>query len=367
MISLSLAAGLIIEVDGERQSITTSDLISITRAESATSATNPQSWGQWILRDGAGLELVGGDRVHGRLGEAGSDFVAVDTEQWGKLEVPLERIARMIFSAAGTASYADSLTWFRKNLASPDDRVLLTNGDVVRGFIAGVNREGVRLEIGDEVNVIPLRLAVAGQMVHPPAETLKGPHAVIELRDGQRMTVVELEWKDGKVEAKAASGETVKPASEEVQTIAFQGGRWEWLSSRNPWSTQHVPMLAMEWKHHADRNVLGGPLRVAGRHYERGIGVHSRSVLTYELGGNYKEFVTWCGMDDESGRLANVTAALLVDGQKRFERADVVAGVVHGPIRLDVAGAKRLELVVDFGLNGDIQDRFNWIEPGLVK
>ena len=35
--------------------------------------------------------------------------------------------------------------------------------------------------------------------------------------------------------------------------------------------------------------------------------------------------------------------------------------------RIDVGGAKQLTLEVDFGRNGDIQDRFDWIEPGLVK
>jgi len=95
--------------------------------------------------------------------------------------------------------------------------------------------------------------------------------------------------------------------------------------------------------------------------------VHSKSVLSYGLDGAYREFVTSFGMDDDSGRGANVKVAILVDGQQRFERSNVVSGVLHGPVRVDVAGAKRLELVVDFGLNGDVQDRFDWIEPGLVK
>jgi hypothetical protein len=56
-----------------------------------------------------------------------------------------------------------------------------------------------------------------------------------------------------------------------------------------------------------------------------------------------------------------------VDGQQRFERSDVVRGKLHGPVRIDVSGAKQVTLEVDFGRNGDIQDRFDWIEPGLVK
>jgi hypothetical protein len=279
----------------------------------------------------------------------------------------MERLSGVLFSSAGTPAYADSLDWFRRDADSSDDRLLLTNGDVVRGFIAGMSREGVRLEIGDEVNTVPLRLAVAARLVHPPAQTSSGPHAVVSLVDGQRLTVLAFEWSEGKVKARTSTGENVEPDADRVHTVAFHGGRWEWLSAKVPAFAQHVAMLSMEWKHRLDRNVLGGPLRVAGRRYERGIGVHSKSVLTYDLDGAYKGFVTSLGMDDDSGRGANVKTMILVDGQQRFERSNVVAGVLHGPVRVDVAGAKRLELVVDFGLNGDIQDRFDWIEPGLVK
>lgn len=364
LISLSQGGGLNLEVDGEHRIIPTADLISIVRTDAEAQS---EQWGRSIGRDGVALEMVGGDRVIGRVGDSASDSVSVETEQWGILAVPLERLAGMLFSAGGSPAFADSVRWFRRDSDSVDDRLLLTNGDVVRGFIAGVSREGVQLEIGDEVNTVPLRLAVAARLVHPPADRLKGLHAAISLRDGQRLTVVEWDWAGGRISAKAASGESVAPAFGELRSIAFQGGRWEWLSARNPSSSQHIPMLSVEWKHVLDGSVLGGPLRVAGEPYEKGIGVHSKSVLAYELDGAYREFVTSFGMDDQSGRMANAQAVIMVDGQQRFERSDVVAGMLHGPIRVDVTGARRLELVVDFGLNGDIQDRFDWIEPGLVK
>ncbi len=367
LVSLSLDGGLRIEVDGELQQISTADLIAVSRAEVDVSSSDEDAWGRSTGRDGVALEMVGGDRVFGRLGDDQPDSVVVETDQWGKLAVPMDGLAGVRFSSAEMPAYGDSLDWFRRDSDSADDRLLLTNGDVVRGFIAGVSREGVRLEIGDEVNTVPFRLAVAARLVHPPAQTPPGPHAVISLVDGQRLTVLAFEWSGGKVKAKTSTGEPVEPGADRVHTIAFHGGRWEWLSAKVPSSAQHVAMLSIELKHRPDRNVLGGPLRVAGGRYERGIGVHSKSVLAYELDGAYKEFVTSFGMDDNSGRGANVKTMILVDGQQRFERSNVVAGVLHGPVRVDVAGAKRLELVVDFGLNGDIQDRFDWIEPGLVK
>ncbi|MHC4090088.1 MAG: NPCBM/NEW2 domain-containing protein [Planctomycetota bacterium] len=56
-----------------------------------------------------------------------------------------------------------------------------------------------------------------------------------------------------------------------------------------------------------------------------------------------------------------------IDGQLRFAQEDIAPGKLHGPIRLDVTGAKRIKLTVLFGQNADLQDRFDWIEPALIR
>ncbi len=117
----------------------------------------------------------------------------------------------------------------------------------------------------------------------------------------------------------------------------------------------------------ADRNVLGQPITVGGQTFQHGIGVHSRSSLTYDLKGQYSRFVTSFGIDDDSGPHADVSVTILVDGRPRFEESHIRRGKLHGPVRLDVVKANRIELVVDFGDNGDIQDRFNWVEAALVR
>ena len=152
-----------------------------------------------------------------------------------------------------------------------------------------------------------------------------------------------------------------------VARIDFVGGRWEWLSRHDPISVESTSMLTLDWAYGVDRNVRGGPIVVAGERFLRGFGVHSRCVLTFALKGHYAEFVTSFGMDDDSGPFADVSVLVLVDGQRRFQKTGVRIATLTGPIRLDVTNAKRLELIVEFGENGDLQDRFDWVEPGLVR
>lgn len=367
LVSLSTEKGLKLEIDGEERHIDLADLVSIAQTSAQSRLRDDQDWETTAGREGAAIEWADGDRIIGRLGEGQSEIMQIESDVFGTLKVPLEGVAAVLFYSAGMPAYADSLAWFRREPESPDDRLLLTNGDVVRGFILGVGREGVRVEVDDKESTIPLRLAVAARLVHPPVSKPKGVHAAMTLVDGQRLTVAEMDWSAAAVRARTIRNERIEPAPDRVHGVEFFGGRWEWLSDRAPAKFEHVPMLSREWKFSVDRNVLGGPLRVAGTRFARGFGVHSRSILTFDLGGQYREFVTLFGIDDDSGQGADVRVAVIVDGQQRLERTAVVRGKLHGPIRIDVGGAKQLSLEVDFGRNGDIQDRFDWIEPGLVR
>jgi hypothetical protein len=126
---------------------------------------------------------------------------------------------------------------------------------------------------------------------------------------------------------------------------------------RGPNRRKRVAKLSfMETQGSRVDRLLGGPITVGGERYERGIGVHSRSNLVFELNGDYREFVTSYGMDDDSGPLADVTVMVLVDGQRRFEKTHVRRGTLFGPVRVDLSHAGRIELIVDYG---DLQDRFS--------
>ena len=94
---------------------------------------------------------------------------------------------------------------------------------------------------------------------------------------------------------------------------------------------------------------------------------HGQSSITFDLKGSYSEFVTYLGLDDDTGPFANVDVEIRVDGQLRFEQQDISPGVLHGPVRLKVNGAQRIKLSVLLGDNADIQDRFNWVEAALIR
>ncbi len=397
VVSLSSSAGLVILTDGQEQRLRASDLVRITNATvgfnaSSHSLTQRVPLAKPFSRDPHILTfaLAGGDVLHGQIVGDGDDGVVIETVDLGRIRIPLESVARIDTLRGELPAYRPSVQWLDHTPGDDEDRILLTNGDVVRGFVTSIDKEGVTVDADMGETKVPHRLIVAVRLARVPlvcdrsegpallwgcpAETAgqqpaasHPPYFIVTIGDSGRVTMTAFDWSAGVVEARLPQGAPVKFDPRRVVNIEVVGGRWEWVSSHHPISYQHTPMLSLHWEYATDRNVLDGPIRVAGERFTRGVGVHSRSSITYDLKGAYREFVTSFGIDDDSGPYADVTAHNLVAGQPRFVQTNVRRGRLFGPVRLDVSGAKRIELITDFGDNGDLQDRFDWIEAALIR
>jgi hypothetical protein len=356
LVELSLTGGLKLRLDdAPLREIASEDVVRIT-----TPAT-PASSGE-VLDE---ISFGSAARLGGRFMGGEDDRIVFEAEDVGVIRVPIDsmirwRTARFPGGSAGSPNPNDES-------APPDDRLLLTNGDTIRGFISKIDERGVEVAGEFQNHEIPLESLAGVRFARASMPAPKGPHALVDLRHGGRLTVTGLEWRDGSFVAELPGVGAITLEAGSVLTIEIIGGRWEWLSSREPVTYQHTPMLSLDWPYRTDQNLFGGPIVVAGRRFERGISVHSRASLTYELGGRYREFVTAFGLDDTSGPLADVDVRVRVDGQTRYSRDHLRRGELVGPIRLELGGASRIELIVDFGAGGDLQDRFDWIEPALIR
>lgn len=366
LVSLSLVEGLALQTTGQRQAVAPDSWLRITPVASARDTADVSS-PQIRPVDEVVLGLSYGDRLIGRIVDEAKDAVIIETADLGRVTVPLDDLAQLSTAHAGKSGFKDAENWFRRTAALSEDAILLTNGDVARGFITRMGTEGVFLDATAGPTIVPYRLIVALRVAHPAPKKLDPPFAQVQLRDTSRVTALRIHGDGEGLEMGLRCGAGVRFAFDRVTRIEAATLRWTWLSELRPVSAEQVAMFAQGWDHRIDRNVRGGVLSVAGEPFDHGLGVHARSVLVYEWSGAYSEFVTAFGVDDDSGSQADVTVSVLVDGRPRFQSSGIRRGTLHGPIRIDVSRAGRIELVVDFGENGDIQDRFNWIEPALVR
>jgi hypothetical protein len=157
---------------------------------------------------------------------------------------------------------------------------------------------------------------------------------------------------------------------ESVATIEQLNGPVSWLSSRPPAENVQTPLLETPRPARMDRAVTGKPIRFGDRAYARGIGVAPYSRITWPIDakvrGDYQTFRTQYAIEG-AGQYAEVAVRIKLDEKVVHERAKLTAGELSPVVLVPLGAAKTLTLEVDFGGNYGVQDRFNWIEPALVK
>ncbi len=110
-----------------------------------------------------------------------------------------------------------------------------------------------------------------------------------------------------------------------------------------------------------DRNLDDGPIRLGGEKFGKGLALHARTELVFDLGGRFREFKAVVGVDDLVG--GESQAVLRIDGDGR----ELFSGVVTRkdkprPVAFEVKGVRQLRIVVgsqgllDLGDHVDLAD-----------
>ncbi len=128
--------------------------------------------------------------------------------------------------------------------------------------------------------------------------------------------------------------------------------------------TQLVPLWSDQdrFEPGIDVNAAGGPLRVGGQRFYRGLGTHANSTIRYYLGGGYHEFSGAVGIDEAAGRTGSAIFEVWADGSVLWSAGPLRGGQPATPFSVNVSGKGELELITrdaGDGITGDYADWAN--------
>lgn len=311
--------------------------------------------------------LVGGDRLTGEpVGMQGpADTSAGPGEQvvWnspslGQLSLPLERLASITRAGATPQRAAPAPT---------EDTVLLANGDRVGGVLSAVEKGGLTIQAANGPVTVPVDAVMAVELAAVASPDAGGRSGFrVRLGDGSSVTVDQVAISGPQARLTLPGGKEQDVPIDQLVGVEQVNGPVQWLSSLEPAVNEQVPFLGPSWPARMDRSVTGEPIRFEDRTFARGIGVHSLSRLSYELDGGHAAFRTQYAIDGP-WPYADVTVRIMLDDQTVHEKTGFRAGELHPVVLVPLKDAKRITLEVDYGEAYDVQDRFNWIEPALLR
>ncbi|MGA2067699.1 MAG: NPCBM/NEW2 domain-containing protein [Thermoguttaceae bacterium] len=319
--------------------------------------------------------LADGGVLAADVAGADKDHLTAESDLLGTLKLPLGALAGVVFRLPADRARRDLLLDRVLRATGESDRVILDNGDEVTGLVEAIRQGKIHVRADAGPLDVPLRQSVA--LVLNPALRQKpaaGPRlAWAGLSDGSRLRVMRLAGDGARLTLTPAMLGTPPAAAAwkiEPKDLVFLlplGGRVVYLSDLKPDEYRQQPYLDLPWPYHADRNVTGGLLRSGGRLWLKGLGVHSAATLSYALDGSYRRFQADVGIDDSTGGRGSVGFRVLVDGRPKYSSGPVRGGAAPLGVTVDLAGAKRLDLVVDYGEQGDVLDHADWLGARLVK
>ena len=326
---------------------------------------------------GSVIWLANGDRLIAR-GTAIEDeqlkALWREFREWPEFTLPLESVRGLSLSLPHSRERRDELAAWLFDRKEQRDELRLLNGDVSSGEVAKWRNGTISVKTTGREVTLPIA-DVRDIAFNPELLALPEPKELcwlVSLRDGSRVTLLASKSRVAGTTLKAAhvSGVAWNIPLDAVFEIRVLRGRGVFLSELSPMESRQTPFLpgAREWPLQRDRSVAGRPLRLGGREFPKGLGMHSRSAATYDLAGKYRAFHATVGFDDMTVGAGTALCAVEVDGRRVFEESALSRQ--KGAKRLaviDVSGAKRLTLIVDFGELGDSQDHVDWIDAMLLS
>lgn len=110
----------------------------------------------------------------------------------------------------------------------------------------------------------------------------------------------------------------------------------------------------------------GGPLRIQGVTYAKGLGAHAYSEVSYYLGGTCTSLSADVGVDDESATKGSVDFQIYRDSTKVADSGLLTFNDAAKHLTADLTGGNEVRLVITDGGDGNTSDHGDWATPRLT-
>ncbi len=118
----------------------------------------------------------------------------------------------------------------------------------------------------------------------------------------------------------------------------------------------------------AKKSGGGDSILLAGQYFERGVGVHSISALSFLLNGKAKQFSAVVGADDKANKNMHVQFFVIGDQKILFESGPMKVGDSPKKVNVDLSGIQRMGLLVTLNLEDEGYGKTysDWADAKLV-
>jgi NPCBM/NEW2 domain len=310
-----------------------------------------------------------GGVLFGSLTGGDEQGIVADTSIGTGVAIPYARLAGIWFGSANLP--ADARAVFdstRADRAAGKDVLLAVRGGevtAIRGSIVSLDAGGGRFMFNRTERTFSTT-SVFAVVFASGAGTNESWPVTIELADGSRIPSRLTAGDSATVNLMTSFGTEVAIPIADVVGMAVVSPRVVYLSDLTPEKETSTGLLLDPLPARFDRSVSNAPLSIEDQTFDKGIGVHADSQLTYRLDGAYEQFITSVGIDDAVRPRGDVALRILGDGQALFAAESVTGRDAVRRVVVDVRNVRLLTLSVEFGRGLDLSDHLDFAAARLL-
>lgn len=316
------------------------------------------------------LVLLCGDQLTGFIDGWSATTITLSSSDLGKpIPIPLQDV-KEIWQAGSLRDDVPESVALNGGLedialvkSHSDDRI-----QGVRGTVVGLTNDALIFRYGGEERQIdPARLVgiVLATHQYTPSDKLQMSFTLVS------GDMISGEWTSLKNDAAAVrtiwAADVLLPLAR-VSKINVINGRLTYLSELTPIKVEQVPYFDRILPYRIDSSLRGGKgLTLTDGTYAKGIAMHSRSLLHYDIGGKFEFFRARVGMLQPDGKLGRAAVRVLGDGKPLYENPDLRGDQKPVDLGVNLTGVRRLTLEVDYGHGQDVGDQVGWADVKLLR
>ncbi|MEX2213622.1 MAG: NPCBM/NEW2 domain-containing protein [Phycisphaeraceae bacterium] len=339
------------------------DLLGLRRIERPVEASEAEA--------SARVFLVGGGMIR-------ASAVALDenhctlTWAYGELKLPLSAVRGIQLSdetdARKLPAGADAFLADVNGAASETDRLYVSIDNKVQslqGVFLDMAADKIKFQYEDAERTVDRARAFGLTLTTTGKRPELTGSALVKFADGSSLWVKIEKMQTGLIAMKTLNDQAMTLPWAAVQRLDVRSDRMMFLSDLEPVDVYEKAIAYIgPWQR--DRSVRGKPLRIAGRTFDKGLGVHATSRLSFNVDPKFTALAATIGIDDETKNKGDCEFVVLGDGRELFkQRIRPSDGMVE--IRVKLEGVKKLTLAVEAGEDLDFADHGDWGDVRLIR
>jgi hypothetical protein len=311
-------------------------------------------------------ELRGGGRVHASSASIANDQCSLGWTQGDAISLPLDLVRGLRLAPSAATAEVD------KALAAPSaelDRVFIQDDagklSSVTGLIDALTDLELTIEISGQARKIPRQRLVA-LIIAQPAATDPPSRCLVHFRDGSALGGDALALSGENASLTFPAGASASFPWSAVAGVTIRSSRLAFLSDLKPIAEEHKPLVTFPRPAQRDKSVSGKALTLGSRVFEKGLGVHARSSLTFVADKKWEVFAATIGIDAAAAGKGDCLFSVVADGQRLYERRVRGADPPYD-IQVSIEGREQVTLLVEPGESLDLADHANWCDARFLK